>query len=102
MYENYGLFIDGRWRGASDGGASPVLSPVTEKPLGGAPVATGEDTEAAIEAAARGLAAWRSKSAFERADAMHAIADEMIRRKNEAARMISSETGKPIAQGERE
>lgn len=102
MYENYGLFIDGRWRGASGGGASPVLSPVTEKPLGEAPVATSGDTEAAIEAATRGLAAWRSKTAFERADALHAIADEMIRRKDEAARMISTETGKPIAQAERE
>ena len=56
MYENYGLFIDGRWRGASGGGASPVLSPVTEKPLGEAPVATSGDTEAAIESATRGLA----------------------------------------------
>lgn len=102
MYENYGLFINGRWRGASGGGASPVLSPVTEKPLGEAPVATSGDTEAAIEAATRGLAAWRSKTAFERADALHAIADEMIRRKDEAARMISTETGKPIAQAERE
>lgn len=101
MYRNYGLFIDGRWRGAS-GGASPVLSPVTENPLGEAPVATSGDTEAAIEAAARGLVAWRSKTAFERADALHAIADEMIRRKDEAARMISTETGKPIAQAERE
>ena len=102
MYQNYGLFIDGRWRGASDGGAAAVLSPVTEKPLGDAPMATSADTEAAIEAAARGLAAWRAKSAFERADAMHAIADEMIRRKDEAMRMISSETGKPLAQSERE
>jgi succinate-semialdehyde dehydrogenase/glutarate-semialdehyde dehydrogenase len=102
MYQNYGLFIDGRWRGASDGGAAAVLSPVTEKPLGEAPVATSADTEAAIEAASRGLAAWRAKTAFERADAMHAIADEMIRRKDEAMRMISSETGKPLAQSERE
>jgi succinate-semialdehyde dehydrogenase/glutarate-semialdehyde dehydrogenase len=35
MYERYGLFIDGRWQGAADGGTAPVLSPVTEKPLGG-------------------------------------------------------------------
>jgi succinate-semialdehyde dehydrogenase/glutarate-semialdehyde dehydrogenase len=75
---------------------------VSEKPLGEAPVATSADTEAAIAAAERGLVAWRARSAFERADALHAIADEMIRRKDEAARMISTETGKPIAQSERE
>ncbi|MGL4961612.1 MAG: NAD-dependent succinate-semialdehyde dehydrogenase [Inquilinus sp.] len=102
MYQTYGLFIDGRWRKAGDGGTSPVLSPVTEKPVGEAPVATRADTEEAIASAARGLAAWRAKTGFERADALHAIADEMIRRKAEAARMISTETGKPIAQSERE
>jgi succinate-semialdehyde dehydrogenase/glutarate-semialdehyde dehydrogenase len=102
MYRNYGLFIGGSWTGATGGGTAPVVSPVTERPLGEAPVATGADTEAAIAAAERGLAAWRARSAFERADALHAVADEMIRRKDEAVRMISSETGKPLAQSERE
>lgn len=102
MYQQYGLFIDGRWRPASDGGTADVLSPVTEQPLGGAPVATLSDTQEVLESAVRGLASWRSKGAFERADAIHRIADEMIRRKGEAARMISTETGKPIAQSERE
>ena len=102
MYANYGLFIDGNWRQASDGGAAPVLSPVTEKPLGEVPVATRVDTEEALDSAARGFSAWKSKGGFERASALHAIADEMMRRKDEAARMISSETGKPIAQSERE
>jgi succinate-semialdehyde dehydrogenase / glutarate-semialdehyde dehydrogenase len=102
MYANYGLFIDGKWRQASDGGTAPVMSPVTEKPLGEAPVATRADTEEALDSAARGFSAWKSTGGFERASALHAIADEMIRRKDEAARMISSETGKPIAQSERE
>lgn len=102
MYENFGLYIDGTWRGASDGGAVPVMSPVTEKPLGESPVATRADTGEALESAARGLSAWRTTSAFERADALHRIADEMARRREEAARMISAETGKPLAQSERE
>lgn len=102
MYQKFGLFIGGSWTGADGGATAPVFSPVTEKPVGEAPVATRTDTEAAIAAAERGLAAWRAKSAFERAEALHAIADEMIRRKDEAARMISTETGKPIAQAERE
>ena len=102
MYQKFGLFIGGGWTGASGGATAAVVSPVTEKPLGEAPVASSADTKAAIDAAERGLAAWRARSAFERADALHAIADEMIRRKDVAARMISTETGKPIAQGERE
>ena len=102
MYARYGLFIDDAWRGAADGASGTVMSPVTESALGEAPVAGVADTEAAIAAAADGLARWRATAAFTRADAMHAIADEMIRRADEAARMIASETGKPIAQAQRE
>src|SRR5919202_1101211 len=102
MYQNFGLFVGGAWGGGAGGRSAPVVSPVTEQPLGEVPHAAAADTEAAIDAAARGLVAWRSRTAFERADALHAIADEMIRRKDEAARMISSETGKPLVQAERE
>ena len=102
MYEQFGLFIGGGWTAAAGGGRAPVISPVTERPLGEAPVAGAADTEAAIAAAGRGLAAWRARSAFERAEALHAIAGEMFRRAEEGARMISAETGKPIAQGARE
>jgi succinate-semialdehyde dehydrogenase / glutarate-semialdehyde dehydrogenase len=102
MYDKFGLFIDGRWTAAVDGKTTPVLSPVTERSLGQVPVAGVADTEAAIASAASGLIRWRAKSAFERADALHAIADEMKRRSDEAATMISMETGKPIAQAGRE
>ncbi len=102
MYQNYGLFIDGKWRHSSTGGATEVLSPATEKPLGQAPVAALADTEQAIECAAAGLVLWRAKGACERADALHLIADEMARRAEEGAKMVCLETGKPIAQARRE
>ncbi|MCF3935240.1 NAD-dependent succinate-semialdehyde dehydrogenase [Acuticoccus sp. M5D2P5] len=79
-----------------------VVSPVSETALGAAAAATVADTEAAIEAAGAGLEAWRATGAFERADALHRIADEMLSRKDEAVRMISRETGKPLAQSLRE
>jgi succinate-semialdehyde dehydrogenase/glutarate-semialdehyde dehydrogenase len=102
MYQRFGLFTAGEWRQASSGAKAAVLSPVTGNYLGDVPVAAVADTEAAIYAAAAGLKAWRATPAFTRADALHAIANEMVRRADEAARMISSETGKPIAQGQRE
>ena len=102
MYTRFGLFIGGEWRQAADGATAPVMSPVTEDPLGEAPVAGVADTEAALAAAAVGLVGWRATPAFTRAAALHAIADEMVRRAGEAARMISSETGKPLAQAQRE
>ncbi len=102
MYARFGLFIDGAWRASADGATAPVFSPVTEQSLGDCPVASAADTEAALASAEAGLAAWATTAAFDRADALHRIADEMIRRADEAARMISLETGKPIAQAGRE
>ena len=102
MYAPFGLFIADEWHGSVSGATAPVFSPVTELSLGDCPVATEADTTAAIAAAQSGLAAWSTTPAFSRADAMHRIADEMLRRTDEAARMISLETGKPIAQSGRE
>ena len=102
MYQQFGLFIGGEWRQAAKAARAAVISPVTGASLGEAPVASAADTQEAIEAAGPGLKAWRATPAFTRADALHAIADEMIRRATGAARMISSETGKPIAQAQRE
>lgn len=100
MYSKFGLFIDGSWTPGTVTGE--VISPVTEKPLGAVPMATAEDTRAAIEAAARALPQLRAMGGFARAEALHRAADEMIRRTDEAARMIASETGKPIVQAGRE
>ena len=102
MYQSFGLFIDDAWRPASGGAFAPVLSPVSERPLGEVPVATVTDAQAALDAAERGLAAWRGMGNFARADALHRIADAMAARREEAARMISLETGKPLVQAERE
>lgn len=100
MYTNFGLFIAGRWSKGSTSGE--VISPVSEKPLGSVPLATFEDTRAALDAAAAALSPLRAMGGFARADALHKAADEMFRRADEAARMISSETGKPLAQSGRE
>lgn len=100
MYSQFGLFIDGHWTPGTVTGE--VISPVTEKPLGQVPVATAEETRAAIGAAARALPKLREMGGFARAEALHRAADEMIRRSDEAARMIAAETGKPIAQAGRE
>lgn len=100
MYDNFGIFIDGAWTG---GGASlDVASPVTEKVLGTIAAATTEDTQRALDAAARALPKLREISGFGRADALHRIADEMLKRTDEAQRMISTETGKPLVQSGRE
>ena len=100
MYEKYGLFIGGAWvKGALSG---EVFSPVTETPLGTLTLASVDNTRAALDAANAALAPLREMGGFARANALHSAADAMLGRTQEARFMISSETGKPLAQAERE
>ena len=100
MYQRFGLFIDGSWRQAA--GAAAVFSPVTGNPVGEAPAATAEETAGALDAAAAALGPLAALGGSGRADALHKAADAMLARVDEAAVMISTETGKPIAQSRRE
>lgn len=100
MYRPFGLFINGSWH--QPAATAPVISPVTGKSLGEAPAATLTETQAALDAAARALPALRAMGGFARAEALHRAADAMLARAEEGARMITSETGKPLAQAGRE
>lgn len=100
MYAKFGLFINGNWVPGS--ASADVISPVTEKAIGTVPLATASETGQAIDAAASALPKLRALGGFGRAEALHKAADEMLRRSDEAARMIATETGKPIAQAGRE
>lgn len=100
MYEDFGLFIDGSW--TKGGKTAEVHSPVTEKSLGSIAAASPEDTQRAINAADAAMARLAEMGGFGRADALHKAVDEMLARADEAAAMISIETGKPIVQSGRE
>lgn len=100
MYQEFGLFIAGKWERGPN--RMTVLSPVSEQPIGEAVCATRADTQRAIEAADSALVHLRKMGGFARADALHRIADVMTARADEAALMISTETGKPLVQSGRE
>jgi succinate-semialdehyde dehydrogenase/glutarate-semialdehyde dehydrogenase len=102
MYDKYGLFIDGGWRSGNGRPSMDVVDPATGEGIGSVPVAAIADAEEAIEAAVRALAIWRSTPAWTRADLLHRVADVMRGRTEEAARTITIESGKPLAQSRRE
>ena len=102
MYDQFGLFIDGRWRAKGGAGTIEVSDPATGETIGSTPAASESDVEEAIASAEKGLKAWRSTQAWARADMLHAVASNMQARAEEAARRITLETGKPIAQSRRE
>ena len=54
--------IDGAWVGAANGGVWDLVNPATEEVIAQLPFGNGADAEAAIDAAARALPAWRART----------------------------------------
>lgn len=97
-YRDWGLFIAGAWRGASDGGAREVLDPATEEILGWIPAATAADLDAALASARQGFEVWRRTSPWERAAVLRKAAELIRAREQEIGRLMARETGKPLVQ----
>jgi succinate-semialdehyde dehydrogenase/glutarate-semialdehyde dehydrogenase len=57
-----------------------------------------DDARRAIDAANRAAGAWARATAFERAAALHRIADEVERRRDDLARILTLDQGKPICE----
>jgi succinate-semialdehyde dehydrogenase/glutarate-semialdehyde dehydrogenase len=102
MYDPYGLLLDGAWRPASDGGTLAVESPATGETIGTVPAATGADVEAALAGAARAAAGWAAVPAWSRAAILDRAAALMRERVERIARIMSTETGKPLAEARAE
>lgn len=98
MYSTQGLLIGGTWRSASDGGTMAVHSPVTEAQIGTIPSATPADQDAALADAARCFPIWAATPAWDRAATLRRAADLLRARADDLARVMSTETGKPLAE----
>ncbi|MFH1983509.1 MAG: NAD-dependent succinate-semialdehyde dehydrogenase [Pseudomonadota bacterium] len=102
MYTPYGLFIDGRWQGASDGGTFPVINPATEEIIGAVPAATSEDLTRTLASAQSGFDKWRRTPAWERAAVLRRVSTMIHARIEAIAGMMVLETGKPMAEAHAE
>jgi hypothetical protein len=96
------LYIDGQWRDAASGSTIEVRNPATEDLVcrvtyGGAGEAT-----AAVEAAAAAFPVWSGLSAWERSRFLRRVSDIIRERKEEYARWMTLEMGKPIAESRAE
>jgi succinate-semialdehyde dehydrogenase/glutarate-semialdehyde dehydrogenase len=90
-------FIAGEWVAATGDNARTIVSPVTGETLAEAPDASAADVDAAVAAARRAQRDWGARSAWERAEVCHAIADLIDERREEFARELTLEQGKPYA-----
>ena len=90
-------FIGGDWVAATGDSSRQIVSPVTGETLAEAPNAGAEDIDRAVAAARAAQRRWAAVSAWERAAVCHAIADLIVERREEFARELSLEQGKPYA-----
>jgi succinate-semialdehyde dehydrogenase/glutarate-semialdehyde dehydrogenase len=93
-------YIDGAWVAGDE--LIPVLNPATGRALGFVPNLGGAAAERATAAAAAALPAWRAKPAKERAAILRRWSDLMLEHKNDLARLMTAEQGKPLAESEGE
>src|SRR6478672_1462267 len=90
------MFVDGAWRGAVSGETFTADSPATGEAIGEIPQGSREDAQRAIDAANRAADAWARLTAFDRAAAMHRVADAVEQRRDELAHTLTLDQGKPL------
>ncbi len=90
-------FVGGEWAASTSENVRPIVSPVTGETLAEVPDASADDVDRAVAAAREAQPKWAALSAWERAKVCHAIADLIDERREEFARELSLEQGKPYA-----
>lgn len=95
-------YINGTWHTQGDGKFTSVVDKYHGTELASIPLATAAQVEEATAAAFASRSGLRGMSAGERSEKLEALANLMEERKEELAKLIMQEAGKPIgyAQGE--
>ena len=80
------------------GGGIAVLDPATEKTIDSIPNGSAADADAAVKAARAASPGWSALSPNDRRNAIRTAADKLVAIRDEAARMFTTEMGKPLPQ----
>jgi aldehyde dehydrogenase (NAD+) len=96
VFKNY---INGEWVESVSGEAFENRNPADRDELVGMfPASTSEDVDAAVDAATEAFKSWRLVPAPKRAEILYRAAETLVRRKEELARDMTREMGKPLAE----
>jgi succinate-semialdehyde dehydrogenase/glutarate-semialdehyde dehydrogenase len=95
---NFGLYIGGKWTWGTGTQKKPVTDPATGEAIGHIPDATPQDIDQALNAAAAGFDAWRKIAPWERGAKLRKVSDLLMERIDELAVIMSTESGKPLAE----
>jgi succinate-semialdehyde dehydrogenase/glutarate-semialdehyde dehydrogenase len=90
------LLIGGEWVDSASGATFEATSPSTGEVIARVPKGAREDAHKAIAAANDAWRDWASRSAFERAAVMRRMAEIVRERRDDLARTLSLDQGKPL------
>jgi acyl-CoA reductase-like NAD-dependent aldehyde dehydrogenase len=90
------MFVAGQWRPSASGETIEATSPATGETIGSIPQGDRDDARAAIAAARAAADGWGRLTAFERAAKMHDVGDIIESRRDQLARTLTLDQGKPL------
>jgi succinate-semialdehyde dehydrogenase/glutarate-semialdehyde dehydrogenase len=90
------MFVGGAWGAAESGETFTAESPATGEQIGEVPQGGRSDAQRAIAAANDAANGWARLTAFERAALMHRVGDEIEKRRDELAHVLTLDQGKPL------
>lgn len=96
------LFIGGEWLSGGGRDVVPIHNPATGETVAELTLASDDDLERALDAAAVGFETWRRVPAIERARLLHETARLLRERADAVARTLTTEQGKLIAEAKGE
>ncbi len=94
--ETYKIYLQGQW--VSTQREIEVINPATEQAFARVSTVDQQQVHAALRAAEDAFTGWRRLTAKERGMFLQHVADELKRRHDEIARIITLENGKPLPQ----
>ena len=90
------MFLAGEWAGSLTAETYNATNPATGETIATVPQGDREDAVRAIAAARQAAGTWGRLTAFERAAKMHAVGDIIESRRDELARTLTLDQGKPL------
>jgi succinate-semialdehyde dehydrogenase/glutarate-semialdehyde dehydrogenase len=90
------MYIDGNWTHAKSKAVFDVFNPATNEKIGEVPDGGRADAARAIDAAGRAFKNWSRRTAYQRSKYLYDAHRLMIERREQLARLMTEEQGKPF------
>ena len=90
------MYIDGQWTHAKSDAVFDVFNPATQDKISEVPDGGRDDAARAIDAAGRAFQTWSRLTAYQRSKYLYDAHRLMIERREQLARVMTEEQGKPL------